>query len=86
MVSDTGTKNQLIKIENKKMFFGDGVVSVLSFDEDYLSLDTVNGRMGIEGKELKILDLSKESGKITVSGDITGVFFETEKKKKGIFG
>lgn len=82
----TDTKSQLIKIENKKSFIADGIEAVLSFDDDFLSLETVNGRLSIEGKELKILDLSKENKKITVSGDITGVFFEGEKKKKGLFG
>ena len=81
----TDNKNQIIKIENKTSFVADGVLAVLTFDNDYLSLETVNGRLSVEGKDLKILDLSKECFKITVSGDITGVFFEGE-KKRGLFG
>ncbi len=82
----TDNKSQEIKINNKKVFTADGIQAVLSFDDDFLSLETINGRLSIEGKELKIVDLSKENGKITVVGNIGGVFFEGDKKKKGLFG
>lgn len=86
MTNEVKPKNQSIEIKNKNMFISDGIFAVLSFDDDYLSLDTVNGKLAIEGKDLKIIDLSKENTKITVSGDISGVFFDSDKKKKGFFG
>ena len=86
MANDIKQTNQLIEIKNKNLFISDGVLAVLSFDDDYLSLDTVYGKLVIEGKELKIIDLSKENTKISVSGNITGVYFDSEKKKKGFFG
>lgn len=86
MTNEVKPKNQSIEIKNKNMFISDGILAVLSFDDDYLSLDTVNGKLAIEGKDLKIIDLSKENTKITVSGDISGVFFDSDKKKKGFFG
>lgn len=57
-----------------------GVKTVLAFDEEYVSLDTELGRINIEGKELKIESLSKESSDIEIIGNITGVFNLGEKK------
>ena len=42
MTNDVKQKNQSIEIKNKNMFISDGILAVLSFDDDYLSLDTVN--------------------------------------------
>ena len=62
----------------------DGVENVLGFDESYVSLMTVVGRIVVEGRELKIESLSKENGEISVIGKIDGVFYTEEKGAKGV--
>ncbi len=66
----------------------DGIVGVTGFDENSVSLTTALGRMIVDGSELHITKMSLESGEVTVSGKINGIFYETdgEPKKAGIFG
>lgn len=63
-----------------------GVEDIRGFDEGYVSLDTVSGRITVEGSNLKIESLTKEDGCIFIAGNISGVFIATEEKKRGFFG
>jgi sporulation protein YabP len=60
------------------------VINVESFDEEYLYISTKLGNIGIEGKGLKIESLTKEDGKILITGEIKGIFYYEEKPKRGI--
>ena len=81
-MDNTGYK---LVIENKKSVTMNGVESVLGFDEAYVSLISVMGRVIIEGEGMKIESLSKESGQVLITGDITAVYFADEKTKNGMF-
>ncbi len=63
----------------------DGIVGVTGFDENSVSLTTNLGRMIIDGQDLHITKMSLESGEVTVTGNISGIFYETdgEQKKSG---
>ena len=79
---DVGT----VKIVIGKSFSMSGVNDIRGFDEGIVVLDTQSGRVNIEGKDLKIESLSKEDGKILVSGNVQGVYLYTqENKKRGFF-
>ena len=63
----------------------DNVQNIVSFDDSYISLDTICGLINIEGKELKVDSLQKENGKIHVTGDISGIFYSSASVKRGAF-
>lgn len=71
-----------IIITDRKSTVLDGVENVLSFDESYITLSTSLGELNIEGDGLKIENLSKESGEITVSGRICALYYKEKKSKK----
>lgn len=73
-------------IKNRNTVTLNGVISVESFDEDFLTLDTELGELVVEGKELKIESLIKESGEILIVGEISGLFYRERKSEKGFFG
>ena len=73
-------------IDKRKGAMIDGVENVSSFDEAYVSLETKEGRLVIEGRDLKIESLDKASGSIYLSGEITGAFYSDAPKEKGFFG
>ena len=62
----------------------DGVENVLGFDESYVSLMTVAGKIIVEGENLKIESLTKENGEIVISGKISAAFYEEQKGAKGL--
>lgn len=66
-----------------------GVLDVQSFDEKSVILKTNNGMLAVDGEDLRISELSVDTGKIFVEGRIGGiVFFEPaeQKKKRGFMG
>ncbi len=89
MEAQTHTKEkQTVKIEDKRSVEIDGIRSISALDEEYIALEGNLGRIVIEGKKLEVLDLARATGRISLKGDITGVYYEAEKerRRKGIFG
>ena len=76
---------QTLTVNNREELHLDGVLNVEGFDEGYVSLSTVGGRVVIEGTNLKIEALTKENGVILISGKIDGVLYSDEKGRSGIF-
>ena len=77
-------KHTSLCVRERKNVTIDGVENVLGFDESYVSLMTVAGRIVVEGQGLKIESLSKENGEISIIGKIDGVLYAEEKGAKGI--
>ena len=79
---DNVDKEKTITIIIGKSFSMYGVNDIRAFDGGYISLDTTSGRISIEGDNLKIESLSKEDGRIYITGDISGVFCDSDTKEK----
>ena len=58
-----------------------GVEEVLGFDERFIAVMTPLGKVEIEGREMKIVTMSAESGELTVIGEIDGVYYAAAPKK-----
>ena len=52
-----------------------GIERVLGFDDNYVLLESKEGRITIEGSNLAIEGLIKESGEIEINGKISAVIF-----------
>lgn len=80
--------HQEIHLLNRSELTVTSVEDVQSFDENSIILKSGYGMIAIDGSELKIVNLSVDSGELLVEGKIGGVvFFETteKKKKRGLF-
>ena len=78
-------KQELKITEWQNMSLG-GVEDIAGFDEGIVILETKSGRISVEGDNLKIEGLSRESGEIFIRGNISGVFKSEGEKKRGFFG
>ncbi|MBE6534937.1 MAG: hypothetical protein E7678_08265 [Ruminococcaceae bacterium] len=83
-MSEKLLKHTSILIKERKIASLDGVENVIGFDESYIALETVAGKIVIEGQELKIQNLSKDTGEIEISGRVLGVFYSEEKSPKNL--
>ncbi len=83
-MQNTGLKHTNLIVSEKKSVSLDGVENVEGFDQNFISLKTVAGRITIEGDGLKIESLSKGNGEIKVIGNILGVYYSEIKKSKSI--
>lgn len=64
-----------------------GVCEVVSFDEEGVRLNTVDGELFIEGEGIKIGTLDTDGGVVSLSGKINGFYYSEDRKneKKGFF-
>ena len=76
---------QTVTVLNRQRVIIDGVKNVIGFDESYVTLETDLGKITIEGAEMRIESLTKDDGKIDIYGKIDGVYYYTDKERKGIF-
>ena len=83
-MTEMGESN--VTLKNRRLLKMDGVSEVLSFDEDFVSVATALGKVEIEGKGLKIVQMSAESGDFTLEGRIDGLYYDAMPgEKKGLF-
>lgn len=74
-----------INIKNREEIVIDGAENILSFEDYSLVIMTALGRLTVEGEGMVIDSLIKESGKITVRGKISGLYYSDNRKTKGLF-
>ena len=77
-------RNNII-IENREKAIISGVTEVLAFDECQVSMDTVLGRLKIEGDGLHVEKLSLDIGEIALSGRIDGIEYMGKSKEKSFW-
>lgn len=77
-----GTKHNLI-IENRTNLTATGILRVISYDESSATAETGQGLLMIGGKNLKVSELSCQSGELRVTGEIEYVQYEAAKAPKG---
>lgn len=79
-----------VMLNNREEMEMTGVVSVDSFDEECIILDTVCGAMVLEGEQMHITGLDLEEGKIHVIGKVSNIYYRAEgtpkTKGKNILG
>ena len=59
-----------------------GVTDVGCFNENEVSLMTDAGGLVVEGRGLHIMKLDLDDGQVSVTGLVTGLFYEDEPPKK----
>lgn len=71
-----------IKLTNRKNGTISGVVDVLSFDENEILLDTVEGRLIIRGKNLHVGRLQLEEGEVDMDGEVESMVYSSKGQKE----
>ena len=82
---DDGKKESLIVLRSRNGLDIDGVTDILSFDDTQLEVDTLVGRLCVDGEDLHVGELSVETGKLGLKGRINGLYYlsdEAGKKKR----
>ena len=79
-------EKQELVITDWKSITLNAVKEILGCDENTVIINTLKGKLSIEGNQLKIESLEKQNGNLVVKGEISAVFYnDGESAKKGFF-
>lgn len=77
-------RHQLTLVDREELNV-DGVVSLGSYDEKEIVMETEQGILTIRGENLNIKQLNLEQGNIIIEGTVKGMNYEEEsRQKKGL--
>lgn len=80
-------KSQNIVIEDRARMTVTGVEQVENFNENTITLTTINGGMTIKGEGLNISKLNLDDGNVKIDGKVNGVAYTArEATPKNIMG
>ena len=87
LLPENQKKNQTLTLRDRETLELDGVSDVRGFDESTVYLDTVCGRLTVEGEGLHITHLALEEGRVALTGRIGAIYYadEAHKAKGGFF-
>lgn len=72
--------------DDRKKLFAAGVLDVEGFDEETVTLMLSERKMIVRGKALRVLDFSKESGELALSGEVESVsYLQKLSRRAGFF-
>lgn len=71
-----------LKIENRNRIFLDGVLDVISFNEEQIILNTNLGTLHIKGEELKMSKLDVQNGDVVINGTINSCIYLNKENKR----
>ncbi|AKN33028.1 hypothetical protein Ccar_20125 [Clostridium carboxidivorans P7] len=75
-------KKSILHIENRKRLVLNGVVEVISFNEEQIVLNTNLGTLNIKGQGLKMNKLDVQNGDVTIIGMISSCIYTNNQEKK----
>lgn len=76
------TKMQNIILENRSKLLVSGVLDVLNFDEQIITIDTELGILIIKGNNLHLNKFNLESTELSVEGDIISLVYNDKSNVK----
>ena len=86
-IKGSGDREHNVSMISREKLDINGVIDVLDFDNTCVNIKTCMGVLSVEGTDIKIVSLSKDSGKIYIEGKFDNLFYYNgaEEKRNGIF-
>ncbi|MEG0395597.1 MAG: YabP/YqfC family sporulation protein [Oscillospiraceae bacterium] len=79
------TQPHKLVIENRRMLSATGIISIVSYDEYAATLETQLGTLVIGGKDIRVSELSVQTGEVKVLGEIEYIQYAAKKDKSQPF-
>ena len=71
-----------LSLEDRKELIISGVLEVLNFNDEKITLNTTLGSLGIKGKNLRVKKLDLENGEVIIYGYVNSLIYNGIKAKK----
>ena len=83
------TKMQNIILENRNKLHLSGVLDVLNFDEEIVTVDTELGILIIKGSDLRLNKFNMDNSELSIDGEVISMVYDDKsysgKKGEGLF-
>lgn len=66
----------VLQLKERKNLTMSGVTEVVSFDETAVILQTAQGTLTVQGRDLQLKTLSLEGGQVAVEGNVSALIYE----------
>lgn len=74
-----------LTLDGRKRLTMTGVTEVVGFDDETVILRTGAGNLLVQGRDLKLKNLSPEGGQVALEGLITALSYEQPRERTGFF-
>lgn len=81
-VSEFSGNTHAITLENRSKMILSGINEVISFDEKQVLLNTSQGKLTIDGKNLHMTALALDDGRLMMEGQITAIVYSGKEIKQ----
>lgn len=71
-----------LNLEDRKILVMNGVLEVLNFNDEKITLNTKLGSLGIKGKNLRVKKLDLENSEIIIHGYVDSLIYNGSKAKR----
>ena len=71
-----------LNLEDRKVLVMNGVLEVLNFNDEKITLNTKLGALGIKGKNLRVKKLDLENSEIIIHGYVDSLIYSGSKAKR----
>lgn len=75
-----------VNITGRERITVTGVCEVISFDENSVVMETVDGTLTLDGTEMNVTGLDLANGQVTVTGRLMGLYYIEQRGKRRLFG
>jgi sporulation protein YabP len=75
-------KKSMLNLENRKKLTLNGVIEVISFNEEQIVLNTNLGTLNIKGAGLKMNKLDVQNGDVVIIGTVNSCIYSNREVKK----
>ena len=82
--SQTAAKKHSLEMIERKTMTLQGIDDVISFDEGCIVLLSVCGIISIDGKDMHIVSLDLDTGRVEISGTVNGIIYPESTGKGGL--
>jgi sporulation protein YabP len=83
MVQEKQTLPHKLSLDEREKLTMTGAREIIHFDEEMTKLVTDRGAVSVYGRGLKLKTLSLEGGKVSITGQIDGVIYDSAEKSGG---
>ena len=75
-----------LTLEHRERLTMTGVTEVVRFDEEAVELQTELGTLLVQGRDLKLRNLSPKGGTVAVEGTVSVLSYEEPRYRRGLGG